>query len=214
MARARLQLALVFGASQAVLVESNFMYKMAKSTVCGMYKVPFVCSGSDSNSDSSSSAGSGGGSSSSGSSSKCSGDSCCASSSCYSLPGMGCDSSRGACRCAGSSFPMTAGQCQCSSNGASCSEGTCSSGSSSGGSGTLGADLSDLFEDSKQVVRVPGEDHSRALALYTGGACLLIIAGLSAGVRKLRRRGSAEGAGELELEPRWDLLSQVSSSGE
>jgi hypothetical protein len=78
----------------------------------------------------------------------------------------------------------------------------------------LQSDLSDLFEENRHVAPVPREDHSRALALYTGGAFLLVVAGLSAGVRKLRRRGSAEGAAELEIEPRWDLLSQVSSSGE
>ncbi|CAK0803932.1 unnamed protein product [Prorocentrum cordatum] len=209
MAPARLRAALVLGAIQAASAESNFMYTMMKKTMCSSFKVPFICSGSDK------SLGSGGsvGSSDSGSSSKCSGDSCCAGSSCYALPGMGCDSSRGSVRCAGASLPMTAGQCQCK-GGNSCSQGTCASGGSSIGSSMM-SDLSDLFEEDQQAVHITPEDHSRALALYTGGACLLVVAGLSAGVRKLRRaRGSVEGADERELEPRWDLLSQVSSSGE
>ncbi|CAK0885459.1 unnamed protein product [Prorocentrum cordatum] len=203
---ARVCLAAVLAFDAIHVVSANVFHSMMKSVVCDQVPIPFVCPSPKSKGQHGS-----GGSSASSASSGCSGDSCCPSSSCYGMPGMGCASSRGSVSCLGSSFPFTQGQCQCT-GGASCSSGVCAGGAPRGSSGMLSG-LSDLF-DAEEVVRVPREDHSLALALYTGGACLLAAVGLSAGVRQQRRRSLPRLEGGDEQRPAWELLEQASSSGE
>lgn len=67
----------------------------------------------------------------------------------------------------------------------------------------------ELFEVD-QTFAVAPEDHSHVLAVYTGVACLLALASLSVGVRRLW--GASHQAQPADDVPtQWELLEQASS---
>lgn len=209
MARTNFLAVVLFSSVIQAAASVDFMFKSFKAMTCKTVNVPFVCGDIKDHPMRHLAIHSmlGGSSSSS-----CSGGGCCSSSSCYNLPMMGCASSRGPANCVGGGL-TSAGQCMCASGG-SCSQGVCKSGGSSVG---VTPDLSDLFEEGDgETLLVPPEDHSRAMALYTGAACLLVVAGLSVGVRQARswasspsRRGAEE---QDEQGPAWELLEQAGPS--
>lgn len=115
----------------------------AKETFCGAISISAICDDKDD------AAGSSAGTSAAAMPSVCTGGSCCHKSSCYSnfVPGLSCDSDRGATTCVGASvLKGSSGMCQCKAG--TCSEqGMCP--------GATGPAVTRLFEEGEVV---PKED--------------------------------------------------------